>query len=267
MKNNLRCLTLTALLCGLSAGALAADRTLTIPGTGASTVMLKALGEAFSKSRPGVTVDVPPSVGSGGGIKSVGEEKTELGRVARKIKEKEKGYGLTYLPFARVPIVFAAHPGIKLKGLTTAQATDVFSGKTTDWKELGGPEKKIRVVTRPEGESTLDALRATLKPWADLKITPQSKATDSEDQTAATLASTEGGFGFTVYDLAVKAGLTVFPLDGVKPVDDAYPAQMVLALVHKADKLTGDAEAFVAFLFTPAAAKIIKAHGADPLPR
>jgi len=262
-----RVFALCVALLVLGGRPLGAEEVLTIPGTGASAVLLKALGDAFAKARPGVTVDIPVSVGSGGGIKAAGEGKAELGRVARKLKEKEKGYGLVYVPFARVPVVFAADPSVKLKGLTTTQVTDVFSGKVTDWKALGGPEKKIRLVVRPDGESTIDTLRASLKPWAELKITPQSKATDSENQTAETLSTTDGALGYTVYDIAVKAGLTVFTLDGLKPTDDAYPAQMVFALVHRADKLSGNAKEFIDFLFTPSAAKLIKAHGADPLPR
>jgi phosphate transport system substrate-binding protein len=257
---------LAATALSLLAGPARAE-TLTIPGTGSASALLTALGDAFAKAKPGVKVDIPPSVGSGGGIKAAGEGKTELGRTARKIKEKEKPYGLAYVPFARVPVVFAANPGIKVKGLTLAQVTDVYSGKITDWKALGGPDKKIRLVTRPDGEASIDTLRASLKPWADLQITPQSKPTDSENQTVEVLSSTDGAMGFTAYDLATKAGLTVFTLDGVKPTDDAYPAQMVFALVHKEGKLAGTAKEFVDFLFTPAAAKIIKAHGADPLSR
>ncbi|MBI5014698.1 MAG: substrate-binding domain-containing protein [Deltaproteobacteria bacterium] len=264
----------TALVVGLGLAVLSlctvparAEQTLTIPGTGASQVMLRALGEAFSKQRPDLKVDVPDSTGSGGGIKAVGEGKAELGRVARKIKEKEKGLGLTYLPFARVPVVFAAHPSVKLKGLTAAQSAAIFTGQVTSWKELGGPDKKIRVVTRAEGDSTLDALRANLKEWADLKVTPLSKATDTDGENADVLAATDGGAGYSVFDLAAKKGLTVFTLDGLTATNAAYPVQMVFGLVYKPEKLQGAAKEFVDFLFTPAAAKIIQGHGADPLRR
>jgi phosphate transport system substrate-binding protein len=267
VKKLLRLLPLGVVALGFLPGTGLAEQVLTIPGTGASAVMLRALGEAFAKERPGVKVDIPASVGSGGGIKAAGEGKAELGRVARKIKEKEEGFGLTYVPYAKVPVVFVAHSGIKLRGLTSAQVTDIFSGKATNWKEVGGPDKRIRVVTRPDGESTIDTLRASLKPWADVKMTQMTKVTDSEQQTAATLASVDGAIGYTVYDLAIKSGLTVFTLDGVTPTDDAYPAQMQFALVHKVDKFAGVAKEFVDFLFTPAAVKIIKAHGADPISR
>ncbi|MBE0558330.1 MAG: substrate-binding domain-containing protein, partial [Proteobacteria bacterium] len=76
-----------------------------IVGTGSGAEILANLGKAFTKANPGVTVSVPKSIGSGGAIKAAGTDAAKVGRVARGIKEKEKSYGLTYVPVARLPIV------------------------------------------------------------------------------------------------------------------------------------------------------------------
>ncbi len=79
---------------------------LVIVGTGSGPPILKAIGEAFNQENPDIKIVVPRSIGSGGGIKEVGNDDYLLGRVARKIKDSEKHFGLSYTPVARVPIVF-----------------------------------------------------------------------------------------------------------------------------------------------------------------
>jgi phosphate transport system substrate-binding protein len=96
--------TVVCLLFGFVSAALAEE--ITIVGTGSGTAILKAIGEAFSQENPGITITVPKSIGSGGGIKAIGRDEYLLGRVARGIKEKEKPYGLTYVSYAKMPIVF-----------------------------------------------------------------------------------------------------------------------------------------------------------------
>lgn len=244
-----------------------AGEKITVAGTGANQILLRALAQGFEKKNPGIQVEVPDSIGSGGGIKAAGEGKAELGRTARKLKDKEKAFRLEYLPFATTPVVFMAHPSMPLKGITTAQSVAAFSGKARNWKELGGPDAKLRVVTRPEGESTLDALRAGLPAWKDLVMTPESKVTDSEPENAAQVAENVGTIGFTTYDVAKDAKLTVLELDGVKPTEPRYPAHLESALVYKAERLTGATKAFVDFIFSKAGADIIRKLGSRPVTR
>lgn len=92
---------------------------ITIVGTGSGSTILKATGAAFSQANPGNSVEVPKSIGSGGGVKAVGSDKAAIGRVARGIKDKEKHYGLTYLPFAKMPIVFMVNKSVGVKSLST----------------------------------------------------------------------------------------------------------------------------------------------------
>ena len=60
-----------------------------IPGTGDGVAMLKTIGDAFTE-KTGVMVNIPPSIGSGSGIKAAGTNKVKLARVGRTLKESEK---------------------------------------------------------------------------------------------------------------------------------------------------------------------------------
>ncbi len=244
-----------------------AEDKVTVAGTGSNQILLRALAKAFEAKNPGIRVEVPDSIGSGGGIKAAGDGTVELGRTARKLKEKEMAYGLEYLPFAKTPVVFMAHPGTPVKGITTAQSVAVFSGKLKNWKELGGPDAKLRVVIRPEGESTLVGLRADLPEWKDMVMTTEAKVTDSEPQNAALVAEVAGTIGFTSYDVATDAGLVVLELDGVPATDPKYPVQVESALVYKAERMTGAVKAFTDFLFSEEGGAVIRKLGSRPIPR
>ena len=123
---------------------------LTIPGTGACEVLLKELAKAFNDSNPGYEVIIPESTGSGGGISSTGQDDNVMGRVARKIKEEEKSYGLTYLVFAKDIIIFAVSGDVDVDNLSTEQVIDIFSGTIVNWNEIGGNDGVINVIIREQ---------------------------------------------------------------------------------------------------------------------
>lgn len=262
----LRGTLLGGILLAIGTGTGAAE-TVTVAGTGASQVMLRGLAVAYGQAHPGVQIEVPDSVGTGGGIKAAAEGSAQLGRVARPLKDKEKGYGLSYVAFARVPIVFATHPSAGVKDLHTAQVLDLFSGKATDWSEVGGKTGKIRVVTRYKGETTLEALEKQLPGWAGITVTEKSKVSPTDPENAENIAAYEGAVGFTTLDLAAKHGLTVLSLDGVAPDTNEYPVFIDFGMVYKPDLLHGEAQAFLDHLFSPAAAGLIRQYGGTPLSR
>ena len=77
---------------------------LVIVGTGSGSSIVRAIGTAFTEQNPEIAIIVPKSIGSGGGIKAVGNDEYILGRVARDIEDKEKRYGLTRMPIAKIPM-------------------------------------------------------------------------------------------------------------------------------------------------------------------
>ena len=117
---------LASLVALLSIGLAVAEE-IVIVGTGSGTSVLKAVGAAYTKAHPKVTITVPSSIGSGGGMRAVGKDKNILGRVAREIKQSEKSYGMTYLAYAKMPIVFFVHKEVTIKSLNYCNAP-LFQG-------------------------------------------------------------------------------------------------------------------------------------------
>ena len=262
---NLVLLVLALTLFGGGSRALAEE--LTIVGTGDGVKILKALGAAFERLHPGTTIAVPESIGSSGGIKAVGEGAAVLARVARTIKEKEQGYGLTYLPFARIPVVFFINPVLPLQNLTSIQAADIYRGTIDNWKALDGPDAPIAVVRREEGDSSLSALKKSLPTFKDLAITDRATLTDKTPLMFETVETTPLAIGFGPLDVARNQNVKVLSLDGRLATFPDYPVVNTLALVFKQTSHKGVLKAFVEFASSPAAAPIITAAGGLPLGR
>ena len=165
-------------------------------------------------------------------------------------------------------MVFVANPSVTgISNLTASQTVDIFSGKITNWKALGGPDARIRVVTRYAGDSTLGLIRKYVPGWASLVVTSKSKATETDQDNVKIIRETKRTIGFATSDIAGAAGLRIFSLDGRSPGDKGYPIAVELALVYKPGALKGVAGKFVDLLFSGKGAQIIRDAGGVPVGR
>ena len=237
---------------------------ITIVGTGSGSSVLKAVGKAFSQNNPGVTVGVPKSIGSGGGIKAVGSDQNVIGRVARGIKDKEKPYGLTYVPYAKNPIVFFVNKNVGITQLTNKQVCGIYSGKITNWKEVGGKDARIKVIRREDGDSSLSVLLKTFPGFADITLTPKSKTTLSDPATCELAEGKAGTIAFGTYANARNYNVDILTIEGKAATSGDYPYSGVLALIFKEKNKTGNLKKFVAFATSGAAHEAIKGAGATP---
>ena len=216
MKNVLMLGVIVGCLLGFVLTASSED--ITIVGTGDGTAILQAVGEAFHRLNPEVTITVPPSIGTEGGIKAVGRDENVLGRVARAIKESEKPYGLTYIPYAKVPTVFFVNPSVRVADLSTQQILDIYRGATTNWQEVGGSDTKIKVITREKGDSSLAILRKFFPGFNDLTITPKSKTTLSTPKTESTVVNIADTIAYGPYNVNL-IDVKVLKINGQRVTD------------------------------------------------
>jgi len=238
---------------------------ITIVGTGSGPPILKAIGAAFTKQNPEVRIVVPHSIGSGGGIKAVGNDEYLLARVARGIKEKEKQYNLSYTPIARIPIVFYANRNVTIKSLATEQVCGIYSGKIFNWQEVGGHSARIRVITRQDGDSSLSVLLKSFPNFNDIVITELSKTTYSDPDTIKLTEITSDAIAFGSYSDVMKRAVNILNINQISPTDDAYSYFGIFGLVYKEKNRTGTINKFIDFATSAAAYGPIKESGGLPL--
>lgn len=236
-----------------------------IVGTGSGMPLLEAVGKAFTKHNPDIRILIPESIGSGGGIKAVGNDDYVLGRVARDIKSKEKKYGLTQTPIAKIPIAFFVNNSVSLSDITAEQACKIYNGTIRKWEEIGAGQGKIRVIKRQAGDSSLTVLQNTLAGFGDLTLTPRSKTTYTDQETIDACQGQENAIAFgSLADIKNVKGVHALALDGMPPTDPSYPHIGPLSLVYKAKNYRGTVKQFVEFIPSQAAQKAIKDAGGLP---
>lgn len=121
-----------------------------------------AIEKVFTKYELRYTNPATGSPGSGIGVKMLLNNELAFSLSSRSLKEKEyqqaqkKGFTLTEIPVAIDGIVVAVHPNLSLPGLTIDRLRDIYIGKTTNWKELGGPNLEIIPYSKQSEGGTVE---------------------------------------------------------------------------------------------------------------
>jgi len=239
--------------------------TLSIPGTGDGTAVLRALSATFSMQNPEVKVEVPKSIGSSGGVKAAGTGEAVLARVARGIKTKEQKYGLSYSPYAKVPAVFFTSKDVPIEYLSAQQICDIFSGKITNWQQVGGPDTKIHVIRREEGDSTLSVLTKSFPGFDKIQLIASALTAYSTPETFSLMHKQQNAIGFGPYDVAKNSEVQIIKVDGRDPTFSGYPSVTTLGLVYQEKNLTPTARKFLEFATSSASNLPIIVAGGIPL--
>lgn len=136
--------------------AASAPYTIEVAGSTSVTPLMEKLGAAVKEKIPGLTVNVN-GTGSSDGIKAAAQGTSELGMSSRNLKASEKGLGLTELVIAIDAVAAVVHPDNPVSNLTLAQLKGIYTGAIKNWKEVGGADAPIAVVSREPGSGTRGA--------------------------------------------------------------------------------------------------------------
>ncbi|EFU80187.1 phosphate ABC transporter substrate-binding protein [Mobiluncus curtisii] len=193
----------------------------TVTGSGSSALLplAKAAAEAFMQDNPDVTVTMNGG-GSGEGLKQVAAGSVNIGNsdvFAGEKLDATQAADLVDHKVCTITMAPVVNKDLGVTNLTTAQLTDVFTGKITNWKEVGGPDEKIVLVTRPSSSGT----RALFKTWAlggAEEASNQSLETDDSGTLLQTVSQNKGAIGYVALSYLVgKDEVQPVAIDGVKP--------------------------------------------------
>lgn len=130
--------------------------------TNGSTSMEKVIGilsEQFMADHSGVTVTYDPT-GSGTGIEAVANGTCDIGLASRDLKDAEKEKGLVQTTIAYDGIAIIVNASSAVTNLTVEQIADIYTGKITNWSEVGGADAEIAVIGREAGSGTRDGFES-----------------------------------------------------------------------------------------------------------
>lgn len=243
------------------------EGTIDIAGGTAHIPVMKDAAKSIMKKYPAVHISVAGG-GSGIGVQKVGEGLVDIGNAGRPVsgKEKKKYQNLHSFPFAVDGVAPTLHPANPVENLSSSQIQDIFAGKITNWKDVGGSDAEIHLYSRDEASGTRSVFwKKCLKKGmiADFaNIVPSNgamKGAVSRDQNAL------GYMSIGHLDNTVKA----VQLNDIAPtqenaINGSYPVVRKLFMNTNGEPKPL-VKAFIDYVLSSDGAKSIESHGYIPL--
>lgn len=265
-------LLLTSIVCAVfSIGSAIAAQSVVIKGSTTVLPIAQAALEAYMKSRPGVNISLSGG-GSGDGIKALIDKSADIAPSSREIKPKEtelaKSKGVN--PIAHVVAIDAltpiVHPRNKVDGLTIDQLSQIYQGKIKNWKEVGGDNLQIVVVSR-------DSSSGTFESWGHLvlnnaKVSPRAQMQASSGAVVQAISKNRYAIGYVgigYLNTSVKA----LSVNGVHAsaktaLSKEYPIARPLYM-YTDGQPTGIVAGFINFVLSPTGQKLVAREGFVPV--
>ncbi len=254
------------------AGDEAAEVTGTVITAGSTSVqpLSEELAAAFMDANSGITVEVQGG-GSGQGIKAIQEKIADFGALSREVKDEEKESVTKEFVIAKDGVAVIVNPASKVENLTIEQIKKIYTGEITNWKEVGGEDAPVVVVSREEGSGTRGAFTEITKVMekneAGEEVDNTTKdalvqgSTGAVMQTVATTPNTIGYVSLGSLSDTVKA----VKVEGVEATTDTvlsgeYKISRPFLYVT-GDELTEAAQMYIDFVLSEEGQAIVEESG------
>lgn len=240
---------------------------------GSTTVLpvTQKTAEEFRKlNKVSITIE---GSGSGNGIKALIDGTCDIANSSREMKAeelqsaKDKGKTVKEIALAVDMIVPVVHPSNTVKNITMAQLKAVYDGSITNWKQLGGKNENIVVISRDTSSGTYEIWHEKVMKKTDVRKDALLQASNGAIVSAvAGNPKALGYIGYGYIDSSVKA-LTV---DNVEiKIENGksgkYPISRKLYMYVDENKLSADAQKYVDFVLSAEGQALVKQAGFIPI--
>lgn len=198
------------------------EGTITAAGSSALKPLVDEASQKFIEKNPNVSITVDAG-GSGEGLKQASEGTVTIGNSDVSAEEKLDADQAKELVDHQVcvvtmaPIVNKDVTEAGVKDLSTDQLIGIFTGQITNWKDVGGPDEDIVLVTRPSSSGT----RATFEKYAlngNAEAENKSMETDDSGVLLKNVSDTKGAIGYVALSYLVdNKDVDAVSIDGVAP--------------------------------------------------
>jgi len=264
---------LIALILGSISIAATAKTTVSVSGSTTVLPLAEACAEAFDSQSSDYQVLVTGG-GTGAGITAVAEGRSDIAMASREVTPDEKAkYGDKFqqneIGYDGVCIAVSKQIyDAGVKALTKDQVKEIYAGNTTNWNQVGGPDKPIYVIAREQGSGTRDTFNELIMGSTSAETKENTVAQGSAEVKTAIVGSDKaiGYVGFSyIQDSTIKA----IALNGVLPTiqsikNGSYLLNRRLYLYTFGDPKPG-AKVFIDFTKSAAGQEIAQENGFIPL--
>jgi len=253
------------------------NKVVQIKGSDTMVNLSQALAEEFMKRNPGTQLAVKGG-GSGIGITALIDGTTDIANASRKIKGEEvteaqsKGINPVEYVIALDGLAIIVNPSNPVSNLTLAQLKDIYTGKIRNWKEIGGQDLPIRLLSRESNSGTYAYFKEHVLKDEEYGSSAEFIATSKI--VADTVAQDIAAIGYVgeAYAREKVKKIKVAKEQGqeyLEPTEDniikgLYPISRPLQ-VYTAGEPTGVIKDFVDFMLSPDGQKIVAEIGYTPV--
>ena len=257
----------------------ASNKPLTIKGSDTMVILGQRFAEEYMKANPGTVVQVNGG-GSGTGIAALINGTVDLAQSSRPMKDKEKqqaeqnrGSKLNETPVALDALAIFVHSTNPVSELSIAQIADIYTGKVTNWKQVGGKDTTIVIYGRENSSGTYEYFREHVLNKTD--FAPRVQTLSGTAAVINAVGSDVNGIGYggiayasNVKAIAVKKDAAT---PGVEPKEEnvangTYPISRNLYFYWLANARP-ELETFVNWAISPAGQSVVGRVGYYPLPK
>jgi phosphate transport system substrate-binding protein len=240
---------------------------------GSTTVLpvTQKTAEAFRKIN-NVSITIEGS-GSGNGIKALIDGTCDIANSSREMKPeelksaKDKGKSVKEIALAVDMIVPVIHPSNGVNNITMAQLKAVYDGSITNWKQLGGKDENIVVISRDTSSGTYEIWHDKVMKKTDVRKDALLQASNGAIVSAvAGNPKALGYIGFGYIDKSVKV-ITVDKVDVTieNGKSGKFPVSRKLYMYVDENKLSPDAQKYIDFILSDEGQKLVKEAGFIPV--
>lgn len=227
------------------------DTTIAISGSTSVGPLVELEEEEFEANNQDVTIEINQT-GSSSGIKDTISGTTEIGMSSRELTDEESK-NLKEVTIAVDGIGVVVNKNNPVKNLTLEQIKDIFTGKITNWSEVGGEDKEIVVVSREEGSGTRTAFQEILN-YSTEDTVKNAIVNNSTGATKVMVEENDNAIGYMSIGY-IDYSIASVNVDGVEATADnvksgEYKIQRPFLLVYKEGALSEEGQEFIDFILS-----------------
>ncbi len=263
--------------CAKGPGGDSGTKTVTIKGSDTMVILGQRWAETYMSEHPGVHIQVTGG-GSGTGIAALINGGTDICEASRPMKDVERaqvktrqGKDVMEIPVALDGVAIYVHHSNTIPFFTAAQLKDIYTGKITSWREVGGDDKKIVAYSRENNSGTYVFFKEHVLANEDYAREIQTLPGTAAIVNAVSKDTASIGYGGIAYASGIRAVPVKKDADSeaIPPSletvrNSRYPLSRNLYF-YTAGAPLGVAKSFVEWVLSPEGQKICEAVGYYPL--
>ncbi|PMH43266.1 phosphate ABC transporter substrate-binding protein [Vibrio sp. 10N.286.49.B3] len=266
--------TLASLLALAISIPTAAAKDINIAGSTSVARVMDVLAEAYNQQKPEPYIAVQ-GIGSTAGITLVEKDIVDIGMSSRYLTERELTEEMEAFPIAFDGLAVVANVSNTITNLSREQLFSIYKGDIKNWKEVGGKDKPIAVVTREASSGSrysfesLLGLTKIINNRLVSNIDPTNLVVNSNSMVKTIVNHNPHAIGF-ISTGSIDQSVKAITFEGIAPTAEnissgKYELSRPFLLINKKDKLNDDSKGFIKFLSSDTGRQLITEYGYIPV--